>query len=177
MMRDTGLFIIDVQGNLASSVANAKTNLENTIKLANIAQALELPTWYVEHCPEKLGSTASVLLDVLGFATATVKDSFSLWQQEGIRDALTQSQCKHLIICGMECHVCVYQSVLDLLDAGFKVSVVSDAVASRKPVDWRVGIDEMRHKGANIVTVEMIAFLLMQTPNHPAFKQVIRLIK
>ena len=174
---DTGLVIIDVQGNLAKQVANPDSNLASTILLTNIARELELPTWYVEHCPEKLGNTAPALLDVLSTATAMVKDTFSLWPQQSIQTMLKQSKHNHLLVCGMECHVCVYQSVIDLLDSGFKVSVVSDAVASRKQADWQAGIDAMRSKGADIVSVEMIAFQLMQTPNHPAFRKIIKLIK
>jgi nicotinamidase-related amidase len=175
--QETGLVIIDVQGNLAQRVTNATSNLANTIKLANIARVLALPTWYVEHCPAQLGATASQLLDVLGFATRLEKHRFSLWPHAEWQDMLSQSSCKHLVVCGMECHVCVYQSVIALLNAGFKVSVVSDAVASRNTADWQVGIEAMRHKGADIVSVEMIAFALMQTPGHPAFREVLTLIK
>jgi nicotinamidase-related amidase len=173
----SGLLVIDVQGKLADCVVNAAANLENTIKLVKIAKSIGVSTWYVEHCSDKLGPTTRQLQETLSSSHKLDKHTFSLWDEPAIRDVLRQSALQHFVICGMETHVCVYQSVCDLLEAGFSVSVVSDAVSSRTQANYTTGINAMRERGAEIVSVEMIAFNWLRTPSHPAFRTVMHLIK
>jgi len=84
---------------------------------------------------------------------------------------------KHIVLTGIECHVCVYQTALDLISIGYNVHLVSDAVSSRTPENRQIGIDAIKSAGAHITSTEMVLFELLRTAADPKFKEIIKIVK
>ena len=111
-----------------------------------------------------------------GFAPLE-KLAFSACGAAAFLPALKQKKVSQAILCGIEAHVCVSQTCLDLVDQGFRVFVVADAVSSRTPENYRIGLDRMRAAGAVIVSTEMVLFELLEQAGTPEFKQILALVK
>ena len=138
-----------------------------------IASELELPVITSEQYPRGLGPT----LPALAVDDAIDKSCFSAMACPSFAQALRATGRRHVLISGMETHICVAQTAADLLDAGYRVDVVADACLSRRKLDWRLGIDRMRDDGARALTTEAVMFELIGTANTPLFKAVSRRIK
>ena len=124
-----------------------------------------------EHCVDKLGNT---VFEVLKTATRLDKTAFSAIKQHSVQVVAPQRQ---VIVLGMESHVCVFQTVMDLLDAGKQVFVVSDLVASRDPIDKTVALARMQATGAVIVTIEMVLFEWVRNASDESFGSMLQLVK
>ena len=105
------------------------------------------------------------------------KFSFSAFAEAQFKEALGESGRRQIVICGMETHVCVLQTAADMIAAGYDVFVVADACGSRNAESKSLGLERLRDLGAWIVTTEMVAFEWLGHANHPAFKDVLGLIK
>ncbi len=105
------------------------------------------------------------------------KTAFSCAGDEKFLKALRRSDAEQFVLCGIEAHICVYQTAADLLDTGYDVAVVADAVSSRTIENKAVGLEAMRNSGAKITSVEMILFELLRTAEHEKFRQIAKLIK
>jgi nicotinamidase-related amidase len=105
------------------------------------------------------------------------KTAFSAYGARGFGEALEARGVSAAILCGIEAHVCVAQSGLDLLDAGLRVYVVADAVSSRTPEDYRVGIERLRDAGAVVASTEMVLFELLGEAGSEEFKLILPLVK
>ena len=169
------LFVIDVQGKLLPAVESPKQTLANTVALVEVAKQLDVPIAYSEQYPQGLGATEESLLSLLrGKAEHFEKLSFSCVGEPQIKTALSQWEPKQIIIAGMETHVCVLQTVLELREMGFEVFVVEDAVSSRKAKDKELAIQRMQQNGVVIVSKEMVMFEWLQRADHPKFKEISR---
>jgi nicotinamidase-related amidase len=91
--------------------------------------------------------------------------------------SLTEWGRRHVVLAGIETHVCVYQTARDLVEKGYEVDVVADAVSSRTRQNRAIGLERCKLEGANITSLEMILFELMETAEHPAFKDILRIVK
>ena len=172
---DYGLFLIDWQARLFPAMPEpiAEKNLANAIRLKWISESLKLPIWVSEQYPKGLGST----LDVLQPVIAHEKTTFSALGNDALLQSILSAKPKHMIISGMETHICVYQTAMALIDHGIEPIIAIDACLSRRKLDWRVAIDTLSVTGAKIMTTEMILFHLIQDASHPLFKEVSRRIK
>jgi isochorismate hydrolase len=151
--------------------------LANVSRLAKAAGALALPIWVTEQYPKGLGTTVTELGVLLERWPAREKLAFSVCGAAGLMTEMSAKTVDDVVLCGVEAHVCVAQSCLDMLDAGKRVFVVADAVGSRTPANRDAGIDRMRSSGAVIVSTEMVMFELLETAAAPEFKEVQRLVK
>jgi nicotinamidase-related amidase len=124
-----------------------------------------------EHCAEKLGNT---VFDVPETATRLYKTAFSAIKEHSVQVVASQQQ---VIVCGMESHVCVLQTVMDLLVAEKQVFVVSDLVASRDPIDKTAALARMQAAGAVIVTIEMVLFEWVRNASDESFGSMLQLVK
>lgn len=142
------------------------------------AQLLDIPVIVTEQYPKALGRTVSELTSVLPPDTLSVdKTKFSMCI-DPVWDALRQRPAvRSVLVTGIEAHVCVFQTCLDLLEKGYAVHVLSDAVSSKRPEDRSAALARLRDAGAWIVTSEMVLFQLMGNTSHPAFKNVSALVK
>ena len=171
------LVIIDIQGNLAQAMFDKENLFANTVKLIRGIKALNLPIIITEQIPQKLGPTLPQVAAELGSFNPIAKESFSCWDEENFKQALEASGRMHIVLIGIECHVCVYQTALDLIANGYNVHLVADAVSSRTPENRQIGIDAMKSAGAHITSTEMVLFELLRTAADPKAKEFFKIVK
>ena len=128
---NTGLLVVDIQGKLARLVEGSDALIANTARLVAGARLLGLPVVWLEQNPDKLGATVPELQLMQAGDLVLPKHSFGALGEPTVATALAESGVEHWLVCGIETHICVYQSVLGLLARGARVSLVVDAVSSR----------------------------------------------
>ena len=201
---DSQLILVDYQTKLMPVIFENERVTANAVLLARMAQALQVPVWGTAQVPDKLGPTVPALLAAIEAAggKTMAKTHFSAIA-EGLGDYLrpparkpamgsnARSLPKHLqkaapepeegrstiVIAGCEAHICLLQTALDLLDQEFEVWVVTDACSSRTERNRDAAFDRLAGNGAELVTTEMVAFEWLGSAEHPAFKEVLGLIK
>lgn len=173
----TGLLVVDIQGKLARLVEGSEALIANTARLVQGAQALGLPVIWLEQNPDKLGATVPELQPLQAGSPVLAKFSFGALEEPQVAAVLAQNGVKHWLVCGIEAHICVYQSVLGLLDSGATVSLVVDAVSSRDPANRELAIGQLAARGARLTSVEMCLYELMGDCRHPAFRPILTLVR
>jgi nicotinamidase-related amidase len=176
-LESTILVVVDVQGKLAQLMHEKERFFDNLQKVIKGAQVLGLPIIVTEQIPEKLGPTIPELARLLSDVQPLRKISFSCSGSEAFMTALEASGRKQVLLTGMETHVCVYQTAMDLLQSGYEVHVVTDAVSSRAAENKQVGLEKIRAAGAIPTSTEMALFELLRIAEGPQFKEIIRIIK
>jgi len=172
-----GLAVVDIQERLLPAIFEKERVVQNTVRLIKAAAILGLPVFATEQYRKGLGATAPEIAGAIpGFAPME-KVTFSACGADGFLDGLKSRKISDVLLCGMESHVCVTQTCLDLLGEGFRVFVVADAVSSRTPENYRFGIERMRDAGAVIVSTEMVLFELLQKAGTEEFRQVLSLVR
>ena len=171
------LIIIDIQGNLAQAMHDKENLFANSVKLIQGFKTFNLPIIVTEQIPQKLGRTLPVISQELDGIEPIAKETFSCWDDRNFINQLKALSRKHIVLAGIECHVCVYQTALDLISNGYHVHLVSDAVSSRTPENRQVGINAIKSAGAHITSTEMVLFELLRTAADPKFKEIIKIIK
>lgn len=172
----TALLVIDIQKKILGVMHEPKLVLDNTLKLVKACKILNVPIYFTEQYPKGLGTTTDELQEELT-GTAIQKMSFSCSGAEGMFQELINLDKRQIIICGIEAHVCVQQTVLDLLANGFQVDVAADAASSRKIIDYQTAINRMRENGAEVTTTESILFELLEVCGTDEFRAVSKLVK
>lgn len=173
----TGLIVIDVQGKLATLMHDSEPLIANLVKLVKAAKLLNLPILWLEQNPEKLGETAPILRDVLMDCQPIPKWSFSACGEPVLVDAVEQSHVDTWLICGIETHICVYQTSLDILALGKSVELVSDCVSSRTLTNKNLALNKLVRKGAEVTSLEMCLFELVGDCRADVFKGALSIIK
>jgi nicotinamidase-related amidase len=177
-LNNTALVVIDVQGKLAQLMAQKEALFENLQKLIKGVQVLELPIIWNEQLPEKLGPTTPEIAELLVQSTRPIaKSSFSCCGNPPFMEALKATGRKQVLLTGIETHICVYQTCRDLLDLGYEVQVVTDAVSSRTPENRQIGLERMKEAGATATSTEMALFELLRVAEGPKFKQITKIVK
>jgi nicotinamidase-related amidase len=195
---ESQLVLVDYQARLMPALSEGPLVLANALRLARMAQALEVPVWGTEQNPDKLGSNAPELRELCRKTMAkmhfsAVAEGLGDWLRPPARPAggNARSLPKHLqkaaapsaperptiVVAGCEAHVCLLQTALELLEQEFDVWVVTDACASRTERNRDAAFDRLAGAGAELVTTEMVAFEWLRTAEHPAFRDVQGLIK
>ncbi len=175
---NTTLVVIDVQGKLAQVMHGKEALFENLQKLIKGVQVLGLPIIWNEQLPEKLGPTIPEVAELLAHSTQPIpKSSFSCCGNPPFLAALQAGGRKQILLTGIESHVCVYQTCLDLLDQGYEVQVVTDAVSSRTAENRQLGLERMQAAGATPTSTEMALFELLRAAEGPKFKEIARIVK
>ncbi|MBQ7208020.1 MAG: hydrolase [Lentisphaeria bacterium] len=172
------LVMIDVQERLVPAMSGFDGTGNRIRLLLNGARELALPVIVTEQYPQGLGGTLpdfSVLLPPE--APVIAKTGFSVFEEPLFVEELKKNKPETLIFCGIESHVCVFQSALDSLEAGYRTVVSADAVTSRKPEDRELALAQMRASGVLVMSSEAILFMLLRTAKHPAFKAVSKLVR
>lgn len=171
------LLIIDVQEKLVNML-NKNVVVNKTASLAKAANILGIPTIVTQQYSKGLGETIDAVKQNLAGNTKIIeKTSFSAVKAEGFLDILKSFNKTQIVICGIETHVCVHQSVADLIEAGYDVYVAKDACASRNKYEFKQGIDLMQANGAKISCLEIILFEWLKDAKNPKFKEIQGLIK
>ncbi len=174
---NTALVLIDIQGKLASLMHQREQLYRNLEILIKGAQVLELPILWLEQYPQGLGPTIPEVAGLLKDQQPLAKRCFSACGLPEFGQALRASGRRRVLLAGIEAHICVYQTCCDLLDQGYQVEVVADAVSSRTPENKKTGLDRMTQAGAVLTSVEMALFELLRVAGTPQFKEIARLVK
>lgn len=176
-LENTVLVIIDVQDKLAPVMSDKDELFSNLEKLIRGAQALGIPIIVTEQYPQGLGSTIPELARFLSPIQPIAKLSFSCCGEELFLREIRALNRRQILVAGIESHVCVYQTVVDLLGIGYEVQVVSDAVSSRTARNKEIALDKMRSAGAGITGTEMALFELLKVAHGEVFKEISRIVR
>ena len=171
------LVVVDVQGKLARLMHDKESLFKNIQVLIQAAKILNIPILWCQQCPDALGPTVPQIAELLSGVEPINKASFSCCGCDKFNDKLNELSRQQVLLCGIEAHVCIYQTAADLLSKGFTVEVIADAVSSRTPENKHIAITKMSAEGVNVTTTEMALFELLRTADHPQFKQIAKLIK
>ncbi|MHC4573701.1 MAG: hydrolase [Planctomycetota bacterium] len=179
-MLDTGkccLVVVDVQGKLARLMHDKQALFENIRILIKSARILDIPIVWCQQCPDALGPTVPELAELLADQEPVNKSCFSCCGEEQFKIKLGDLGRRQVLLCGIEAHVCIYQTAVDLLGVEYEVGVIADAVSSRTFEDKQIALGRMQAEGAKISSTEMALFELLGTAEHPQFRQVAKLMK
>jgi nicotinamidase-related amidase len=174
---DTLLVIVDIQTKLLNVIFEKERLVSSCSKLIRAAKILEIPRIITEQYPQGMGPTDPGILKLLEDTKAIEKLHFSCCGEEGFNKKIESFGKKQIVVIGIEAHVCVLQTVHDLLHQGYFVYVPYDAVSSRKENDYRNALDRMRQAGAVIGSVESALFELLEKAGTPVFKEISKIIK
>jgi nicotinamidase-related amidase len=174
---DCCLVIVDAQGKLAQLMVNKETLIKNIRILAQAARLLDVPIIWCQQVPDALGPTVPEIAELLTDIEPINKASFSCWGHESFRSHLQAGGRRQVLLCGIETHVCIYQTGADLIRHGFDVTVVADAVSSRTAENRQIGLNRVASAGAKVSSTEMALFELLKTAEHPQFRQIAKLVK
>jgi nicotinamidase-related amidase len=176
----SSLLIVDVQERLLPVMADGKGVLKQAAILLKAAKALDVPVAVSEQYPKGLGHTVEILNQEIGNAPVFVKAAFSCWRDDTLRKYFTEQHDggrPQVIIAGIEAHVCVAQTAIDMAQAGFGVFVVADAVSSRAESSVVLALARMGQSGIAVINTEMAVFELLGKAGTPEFKTLSALIK
>ena len=174
------LVVIDVQEKLMPVIHAAAEVEKNIDRLARGTQILGIPAILTEQYAKGLGHTTDIVrkafAETHGY-TPIEKACFSAFSNDDFREKLKAIERKQILIAGIEAHVCVYQSVLDLLAGGYDVMLISDAVSSRSQSNKNIGLSRMQQEGAKLSSTEMALFELMGLSGTDEFRAISKLVK
>jgi nicotinamidase-related amidase len=174
---DTALLLVDVQGKLAHAMHDRDVLFDHLQRLIRGSRLLNLPLVWAEQNPDGLGPTIWQVADLLTDLQPIPKMSFSCCAEEGIMRALRATGCGNILIAGIETHICVYQTAVELADLQFHVEVVADACSSRTAANKHIGLLKCRDAGVAVTSVETLLFELAGTARDSRFKQLLEIVK
>ena len=174
---DAQLVVVDVQERLLPLIHEHESVVSQCIRMIRAARVLDVSTLISEQYPAGLGNTTPALLDAAGDAPRAEKTAFSVCRDEATRNPILNRPQKQVLLIGIEAHVCVLQSALDLLAAGAQPYVLADAVSSRRAFDRDVAFDRLRSAGVVVTTVESAIFELLEFSGTNEFKQILPIVK
>ncbi|NQU10291.1 isochorismatase family protein, partial [bacterium] len=175
--QNTALVVVDPQERLMAVMDRRAETLTAIQKLAAAAAILELPRLLTLQYVKGLGPLAAELTETLAGVPTVEKLTFSSCGVDAFTRTLKDWRRPRVLLCGVEAHVCVQQTTIDLLDAGYAVYVAIDALCSRRDLDRDVAIARMRDCGAVITTVESAVFELLREAGTDTFKKVLPLFR
>jgi len=176
-IENTSLVIIDIQEKLLPVMANPEQVVNNTSVLIHVAKTLHIPILWCQQVSKSLGPTAKELSSLLTGIEPIDKSTFSCCGDEAFMEKIDQLKIQTAILCGIESHVCVFQTAMDLIQHGLYVHVVADATSSRTNENKAIGFNRMAKEGAVITSTEMLLFELLRDAKHPNFRELAKLIK
>jgi nicotinamidase-related amidase len=176
--QDTGLLVIDMQEAFGPAIDRFEETVRNCRILIEGCAILGAPIVVSQQYPKGLGQTVPALADALPHGTPVVdKLRFSVVGVPELDVAIRGAGCHRWVVCGIEAHVCVNQSVHDLLAAGYGVALATDAISSRTPANRQVGIDKCAASGAVISSAETALFEMLQQAGSEQFKAISKLVR
>jgi nicotinamidase-related amidase len=172
----TCLVLVDLQEKLWNVMEARDALADAAGRLIRGLGVLGVDLLHCEQNPARLGKTIPPVAQHLS-GRPIEKRSFSCWGAEGFREAMESLAPRTVLLAGVETHVCVYQTALDLREQGLEVQVVADAVGARAGANHAVGLERIRETGASVTTVETCLFELLGRAEGEAFKQILRIVK
>jgi nicotinamidase-related amidase len=173
----TVLLIIDVQEKLAHVMHERDTMVANLQKMVKGIKVLGVPVIVTEQYPKGLGSTIPEIVSLLQDVPVIPKISFSCWNDGAFLRSLKSLNRKQVLVSGIEGHVCVYQTVCDLVANGFEAYAVTDTITSRTPENRQLSFTMMQQAGVHLTGVEAALFELLKVAEGEKFKAISRIVK
>lgn len=174
-VEDTALLVVDLQEKLLPKIINAVDVARNATFMVKAAKTLGVPVLATEQYPKGLGATVEPLRSLI--EKVWEKQSFSAVREGGVLDFLKSDARIKVVLVGIEAHICVMQTVLDLLNQGFHVFICVDAVSSRYAIDVKIALKRMQQAGAVLVTSETCVYELLETAANPVFKEISAMVQ
>jgi nicotinamidase-related amidase len=171
------LLIVDIQEKLLPHIHDYQNMLAQAEKMIRAAVALEIPVTISEQYPRGLGPTHPTLVAAATGAPRTEKMTFSYCAEPACAKRISSLLRPDVLLVGMEAHVCVQQTALDLLEMQMQPYVLADAVGARRPRDYDIALERMRHAGAIVTTVESAIFQLVHASGTDLFKRILPIVK
>jgi nicotinamidase-related amidase len=171
------LSVIDIQGKLASLMAQREQVFDNTRRMIEGAKLFDIPILLTEQLPDKLGPTVDELAPHLSGVRPIVKNSFSCCGADVYRATLVETGRRQVILTGIEAHICVFQTAADLLADGYEVHVVADAISSRMASNREIALTRLANLGAVITSTEMALFELQGVAEGDRFRSLLRVVR
>ncbi len=173
----TALVFIDVQEKLSRVMHDKEKLFENLQKLIKGLKLLNIPIIVTEQNPKGLGVTVPEIAPLLIDSKPLIKFSFSCCGESPFLSEIAKLNRKQIILVGIETHVCVYQTAVDLIEAGYEVHIPVDCVSSRTTENKNIALDKMKAEGAKLTSVEIVLFELLRTAASPKFKEMSQIVK
>lgn len=170
-----GLLVVDLQDKLLDLIPDRQAVVARTAALIRAARALGMPVWGTEQYPKGLGPMTAAIAELVPERPG--KTSFHCCAVPQFLEQLYGRNIRHVTVAGIEAHVCVAQTALELLDLGFRVQVPADAVASRHKIDWEFGLRRLEHAGVVVSTTESALFEWTERSDRPEFKTISEIVK
>ncbi len=171
------LVIVDVQGKLAQLMYDKEALFKNIRILIQAAKELSIPILWCQQVPEALGPTVPEIAELLTDTQPINKSAFSCCGDEKFNAAVQKLGRQQILLCGIETHVCIYQTAMNLKSKGNEVHVIADAVSSRTRDNKKLALKKLKTYGIDIDCVEMALFELLKNASHPSFKTIAKLIR
>ena len=173
---NTVLLVVDIQERLTPSIHNHESVIAHTATAISVCNLLDIPIITLQQYTKGLGATVPALQSALGEFTPIEKITFSAYQNEEFVTTLTKHDRKNVILTGIEAHICVQLTALELLQAGYNVYVAADCIGSRKDTNRIYAENRMQQAGAVITPLESILLELLVSADHPSRKDITKLI-
>lgn len=175
---NTGLIVVDVQGKLATLMHESDALIENITKLVKGAKALDLPILWLEQNPERLGPTAEPIREVLESTHLPItKYTFDGCKEATFKVAVENAKVDTWLVCGIESHICVYQTAFSLRQSGYRVELVTDCVSSRTAANKALALAKLTANGVVLTGLEMCLYEMVEDCRASEFKEILALIK
>ncbi len=173
--KDSLLLCIDIQERLLQTMVEPARGrmIENTVRLLKTAELLSIPVIYTEQYPQGLGATVDEIKESIPEDSQYFeKTGFSCCATESFQKAVRDTHKRQIIVTGMETHVCVMQTALELQEDGFEIFVADDAVCSQKMAHWKSALNRIRQTGITAAPTESLLFEWLRDSSHEHFKTV-----
>ena len=172
------MMVIDIQEKFVPHINEMNRVVSRSGKLIDAINLLNIPVIVTEQYPTGLGPTCQDIKSHLTNKTQIIaKTSFSCCQEEAISSAIKAHHRQQIILCGIETHVCVAQTAMDLIENGYQVTIATDTVSSRDPFETAIALSRLSQTNISLSTTESICMELCVSSNHSAFKEISGLIK
>lgn len=176
-LEDAVAMVIDIQEKLVPAIHNKDEVVQKNVQLLNGLKAVGCPVIFTQQYTKGLGMTVPELVETQDNFQYLEKMTYSCLDTQEIKDALEKLGKKTVIISGLETHICVMQTVRDLIAEGYQVYLIADAISSRTEFNYQIGMERMKQEGAVISSVESVLFELLVKAGTPEFKVISKLIK
>ncbi len=173
----TAVLVIDLQPVFLEVVEAADKLRQRNSLLLETAALTGMKTYLTEQVPEKLGAFDQELISLAPSAPRFAKSAFSAFGAEGLEDALRTEGIQHLLLAGVETSVCVYQTALDALRAGFAVTALTDCLSCRRPIDGEWALRSLVDAGCHALPLESVFYALLRTAENPLFREFSKLVR
>jgi len=174
---NTMLVCIDMQGNLAQAMHRKEDLFKNVRILLAGLRILEIPLMVTEQNPQRLGPTIPEVAGLVPDLTPISKMCFSCCDTAAFMTALERVNRRHILLAGIEAHVCIYQTAADLIARGYTVEVVVDCISSRTAENKAIALEKLKAAGAQITSAETVLFELLKTAESPKFREIVKIVK